>query len=303
MAFGTRTSVKEFGVRSTALCSSGRGEIKKEVRRIFAEKQVKELTVFQVPMIEATGLVVHGFSTRLGGVSTGAFQGLDLGIYQGDDLEAVQRNRQLFVERLGIDRDQVVCMHQVHGLEVAMVGGVDGGRGFLTQETALQGTDGLMTNEQGVALLACFADCVPLFFLDPVKKAIAVSHAGWKGTLGGIGAITVARMGHCYGSRPEDILVGIGPSIGACHYEVDENLIEKTKRAFDFWPSVLQLTKGGHGQLDLWEANRLSLLKAGVLPGHITLSGLCTACRQDMFYSFRGSGGTTGRMAAVMMLK
>ena len=139
--------------------------------------------VLEIPAFNAAGVVRHGFSTRLGGVSQAPFDTMDLGIYNGDALPAVEANRLAFAQAVGVEAERIVCCHQVHGTRVAAVDSRDGGRGFLDGDTAIADTDGLMTDEPGVGLWACFADCTPLFFLDPVKRVIAVSHAGWRGTV------------------------------------------------------------------------------------------------------------------------
>lgn len=275
----------------------------KEASAIFIKRQIGKTVVLEIPAFSETGLVQHGFSTRLGGVSQEPFGSLDLGIYNEDDLSAIQANRLAFAETVGVPAAQIVCCHQVHGTKVAAVGSRDGGRGFLDGKTAIVDTDGLMTNEPGVGLWACFADCTPLFFLDPVKRVIAVSHAGWRGTVARMGPVTVKRMQEVYGCAPQDILAGIGPSIGACHYEVDAPVIAKVQQAFDFWPQVLHFTGPDRARLDLWEANRLALLEAGLIGEHITVSGWCTYCFADYFYSYRRDNGRTGRMAALMSLQ
>ena len=214
----------------------------------------------------------------------------------------MQANRLAFAQMVGVAAEKIVCCRQVHGTQVVAVDESHCGKGFLDGATAIDHTDGLMTNVSGIGLWACFADCTPLFFLDPVRRAIAVSHAGWRGTVAGIGAHTVQKMHEVYGSQPADILVGIGPSIGACHYEVDKPVIDKVQAAFGFWQQVLHFTAPGRAQLDLWEANRLQLLDAGVQAEHITVSGLCTYCHAEDFYSYRRDNGHTGRMAALLSL-
>lgn len=273
------------------------------MRIIFIEKSINNLVVLQIPAFNASGLVRHGFSTRIGGFSQGDFDGLDLGLYNGDDVTLVRKNRLLFAETLGVDADLCVCPHQVHQTNIAVVTKNDGGKGFLSTDNSIEDTDGLLTDVPEVALMACFADCTPLFFLDPVRKAIGVSHAGWQGTVERIGAKTIAKMQAVFGSRPEDILVGIGPSIGACHYEVDQKVISRFETAFSFANVILKPKGEGKAWLDLWQANALQLIEAGVLAKNITISGYCTACRPDLFFSYRAQGGKTGRMAAMIALK
>lgn len=285
------------------VCGTWKEHNSEEARTIFYKRQAGNTVVLEIPAFNATGLVQHGFSTRIGGVSQAPFDSMDLGIYNGDALAAVQANRLAFAQAVGVEAGRIVCCHQVHGTQVMAVDSQDSGRGFLDSETAIADTDGLMTNEPGVGLWACFADCTPLFFLDPVKRVIAVSHAGWRGTVARMGAVTVQRMQAVYGSKPADILAGIGPAIGPCHYEVDTPVIERVQQAFDFWPQVLRFTAPERARLDLWEANRLELLEAGLKPAHITVSGYCTYCSADLFYSYRRDNSRTGRMAALLSLR
>lgn len=260
------------------------------------------MTILQVPQFLQTGLTAHGFSTRLGGVSQGEFAGLNLGLYNGDEEQAVQENRRQFLSCFSCQPSSAVSPQQVHQTEISVVTQADGGKGVLSAETALKNVDGLITNEKNIGLLLCFADCTPLFFWDPVEKVIALAHAGWKGTAAAIGAKTVTKMQRLYHSQPENILAAIGPSIGPCHYEVDHTVAEQFRRSFAFSDDVLTAKNNGKYWLDLWQANRQQLLSCGLTAEHITVSDYCTACYQELFYSYRASGGKTGRMAAFMMI-
>ena len=271
---------------------------------MFRLHEIDGLPMLQIDQFNETGLVHHGFSTRIGGSSQRPFDTFDVGIYHGNDLSDVSRHRRKMAKVLGAENDQqVVCCHQIHGTQIAHVDRRDGGKGFVDPQSAVADTDGLMTAESGVALMACFADCVPLFFLDPVKKVVAISHAGWRGTVGKIGVKTVKYMAERYASKEKDILVGIGPSIGPCHYQVDQPVIEQFQQAFNFWPEILTFENEAKAKLDLWKANQLQLMEIGILPEHITVSGQCTCCHEALFYSYRRDQGKTGRMAGMIMLK
>lgn len=268
------------------------------------QRHVKEgIEYYTISSFQETGLVIHGFSGKSGGVSEGTYQSLNLSILTEDKLEHVLENRRRFARVLGIDSAAMVGAHQVHRDTVYQVTSKDKGRGALTPETVIPATDALITNERNVALTAFFADCVPLFFLDPVKKAIALAHAGWKGTVAKIAVKTVKALAEAYGTDPQDLLVGIGPSIGPCHYEVDLPVIEKVQEAFpDYWQSLITgLRPDGHAQLNLWQANYHQLQDAGVLPEKITMAKVCTYCHQDRLFSHRAR--MAGRQAAVIMLK
>lgn len=247
-------------------------------------------------------MVTHGFSTRVGGVSEKPFDRLNLGFHTGDASESVQVNRARFAQALGIPAQDLVAANQVHGENICRIEIADKGRGALDQQTVIEATDALMTNEKNVPLIAFFADCVPVMLLDPQKKAIAISHAGWKGTVLRIAGKTVRKMAHEYGSKPEDLLVIIGPAIGPCHYEVDHPVIETFQKNFMHWEMFLDIKEGNTAQLNLWEANRIQLLEEGVLEQNITMSNICTYCHQDLLYSYRYSGGKTGRLGGAIML-
>lgn len=269
----------------------------------LAKHEKEGIIYFTIPAFENTGLVLHAFSGRKGGTSTGPYDSLNLSILTDDSLDNVIENRRRLLRLMGISPNSLVGAHQVHRDNIYRVKREDKGAGAVNPKTVIPATDALMTNERGLALTAFFADCVPVFYLDPVNKAVALAHAGWKGTVAGIAAKTVAAMQAEFGTDPDDLLAAIGPSIGPCHYQVDTPVIESFKEAFprDWDALITGLTGDGHGQLNLWEANARQLRAAGVRSGNITTAGLCTYCRQDIFFSHRG--GAAGRQAALIMLK
>lgn len=270
---------------------------------MFQQKKNGALRYYEASEMAATGFITHGFSTRLGGCSLAPYHSLNMGIYGADALEFVQCNRRRFAKSLGIKPEQVVCGKQVHGTQIQQVTRADRGRGYLQPETAFADTDGLITNEPGVALLTCFADCVPVMFLDPVRKVIAVCHCGWRGTVARMAAKTAQRMIDTYSCNPNHILCAIGPSISVDAYEVDQPVLAQFRQAFVFAEQCIRQTSDTHGHLDLWQANRLQLMEIGLKSEHIHISGLCTAANQAMFFSHRASGGKTGRNGALIMLK
>ena len=156
----------------------------------------------------------------------------------------------------------------------------------------------------GVVLTTFYADCVPLYFVDPVRKAIGLSHSGWRGTVGRIGQITVEKMTQEYGTRPEDLTVAIGPSICRSCYEVSEDVIEQFRQNFSegLWEKLYDIKENGKYQLDLWEANRQILLEAGVSQERILTPGLCTCCNPSFLFSHRASKGQRGNLAAFLEL-
>jgi hypothetical protein len=260
-----------------------------------------DLVYLTIPSFTATGLVAHAFTTRLGGMSAAPYESLNLGFHVGDTPGDVAANRERVCRLLGAGLSQLVAGRQVHGNRVITVDASRAGRGALSGEDALPGVDALVTAEPGVLLSSYYADCVPLFFLDPVRRVVALAHAGWKGTVLRIGAETVRHMEEHHGCRAGDILAAVGPAIGSCCYEVDQPVIEAARSCL---PGRVPARPGRPGRwlLDLPEMNRLILLEAGIRPGHITMAGYCTACRGDLFYSHRAQNGRTGRMASLIML-
>ena len=165
--------------------------------------------------------------------------------------------------------------------------------------------DGLVTDVPGLVLVTFYADCVPLFFLDPVKHAVGLSHSGWRGTVGKIGKVTVETMVREYGSRPEDILAAVGPSICQDCYEVSADVIEAFQKQYGKkqWDSLFYKKENGKYQLNLWRANELVFLESGILPEHISVTDVCTCCNPEILYSHRASKGMRGNLAAFLGLR
>lgn len=269
----------------------------------FALVQNNGLTVLTIPSFTDTGAVEHAFTTRRGGVSQAPFDSLNLDYKVDDDPANVITNRDRVCRMLGAGLDRLAAADQVHGDRVLSVDLSHAGRGARSRDDALAGIDALVTATPGLILSSYYADCVPLFFLDPHRRVTALAHAGWKGSVLRIGEKTVRHMVEIHGCRARDILAGIGPSIGQCCYEVDEVVMGGVKNCLPEGDHCAVPGRPGHWQLNLPELNRLILLRAGVRAENITLSGYCTACRQDLFFSHRGQDGRTGRMASVLMLK
>ena len=269
---------------------------------MFQRELQGRLAVFKSPLLRQQRGLVHGFSSRGGGYSRGAYASLNLGLTSGDNLMEVRQNRLLFATTLGIGPERVVCGRQVHSTNIAQVGKGQMGRGFLDAAQALPDTDGLVTDAHGVALLTLFADCVPVLFHDPVRQVIGVCHCGWRGTVGKIAAKMAGLMVQAYGCQPENICAAIGPSISRDAYEVDLPVLTQFRQAFSFADALITPVDDTHGKLDLWEANRLQLLEAGLLAQHIDVSGLCTFQNHQTFFSHRADQGNTGRNGALLMM-
>lgn len=276
----------------------------KNTNPIFTIKQTGETPVLQFSIFNQTDMVKHGFSTRLGGVSTGIYASMNLGQSRGDDPEKVQRNYRIIADTIGVSTEWMVCSDQTHTTNVKVVTKEDAGKGLL-QPKDYQDIDGLITNVPGLCLVTYYADCVPLLFLDPVQKVIASSHSGWRGTVGHMGEITIQKMQSEFGCRPEHILAAIGPSICQDCYEVSEDVIQQFQQAFpeNIWADLYYRKENGKYQLNLWKANEWILLNSGILPEHLAVTNLCTCCNSDLLFSHRASHGKRGTLAAFLALK
>jgi YfiH family protein len=248
-----------------------------------------------------------GFSVRAGGETSvyGAAGEQNLGWTAEDDLAVVAANRRSFVEALAGDAGfELVTVRQVHG---AVVHPVELGCGPLSTpegKAVLQG-DGLVTSQAELMLGVQTADCVPVLIADTRTRAVGAFHAGWRGTVARIVEQGVATMAREFGSKPEDLIAAVGPSIGPCCFEVGEEVREEFERGFERAREIIADGVGGKARVDLWEANRRQLLAAGVPAGAITVVGECTACAQTedgrrKFFSYRAEKGVTGRMLNVI---
>lgn len=244
--------------------------------------------------------LVAGFTIRTGGHSRPPYDSFNMGLHVGDDPDRVVANRRLLADLLGMPFSAWSCAEQVHGNRVCQV--VAGGAGKESLDGVIAATDGLFTDQAGILLTSFYADCVPLYFLDPASKAIGLAHAGWKGTVSRIAAEMVESLVRQCQTRPEELLVAIGPSIGGCCYEVDERIMEQVIRCAGKWEEAVAPSRNdGRYMLDLRRLNSAILVEAGVDPGRILSTEWCTSCRTDLFYSHRkeaGSRGATGRMAS-----
>lgn len=244
----------------------------------------------------------HGFSSRVGGVSPPPWDSLNLGAGRGDQPSHVTENFRRFLAAIGAGDAVVVKNHQVHGARVRAVtrkDGVDPG------QSGLEEADALITNEPGVCLCAFSADCIPILLYDPRAGAVGAVHAGWRGTAAGAVFAAVEAMIHTYGCQGEHILAAIGPGIGPCCFETHADVPDGLRREMgdraDAFLAPME-ERPGKFRVDLKGANRDWLLHAGVLPGHIAVSPLCTACRTDLFWSHRLVGERRGSMAGAIAL-
>lgn len=267
-------------------------------------KEAGEVTYLTYPAFEKLEGIIHGFSTRLGGVSRGIYSSMNLSFTRGDEEEAVKENYRRIAQAIGFRTDDIVTSDQTHTANVRKVTEADRGKG-ITVPRDYQDVDGMVTNVPGLVLTTFYADCVPLYFADPVKRVIGLSHSGWRGTVAKIGKVTVEKMKEEYGCHPEDILAAIGPSICQDCYEVSEDVIEEFKTAFagEYQERLYYKKKNGKYQLNLWETNRLIFLEAGIPEANISMPGICTYCNPEFLFSHRASHGKRGNLAAFLGLK
>ncbi len=271
----------------------------KEAFKIINKGKLKYLSI---PAFEETGLVKHCFTTRVGGVSEGIYSSLNTSLTKEDPIENARRNLELVCGAIGIDYTKLVLSDQTHEDNIRIVTEADIGKG-ITEPSDITNTDGLMTNIPGIPLITFYADCVPLFFLDKKNKAIAVTHSGWRSTVLKIGAKTIKQMAEVYGTEPEDCLVGIGPSLEMSCFEVGPEVAEQFMNNFDNWLQIIKPLENGKYIIDLWEANKLMLTELGIPEENITISGFCTKCNEELFFSYRRDKGRTGSLSAIMELR
>lgn len=248
--------------------------------------------------------LIHAFSTRLGGVSKEHLGTMNLSFTRGDDRENVMENHRRFAAVVGYDETKLVFSNQVHLTHFHKVTEEDCGKG-ITRESDIKEIDGLVTDAPGIPIITFYADCVPLFFYDPVKKVIAMAHSGWKGTVERIGAKMVAFMEAEYGCESRDIVCAIAPSICQKCYEVSEDVALRFLEIFGeaYGEELLYQKENGKYQLNLHKACEITLLEAGILPEHMDITDLCTCCNPDFLFSHRASHGMRGNLAGVMMIR
>lgn len=262
------------------------------------------VTYLTYPELDGLKEYVHCFSTRLGGVSEGIYQSMNLSFTRGDREEAVRENYRRIADALGFLPEDIVTSDQTHTTNVQVVTEADRGCG-VTRPRQFKDVDGMVTNVPGIVLATFYADCVPLYFIDSENKAIGLSHSGWRGTAGRMGAATVKKMEEEYGSRPSELYAAIGPSICQKCYEVSEDVIREFQKAFseEHWGSLFYEKPNGKYQLDLWQANRIVLIEAGIPQNHIFLPNLCTCCNPDFLFSHRASHGKRGNLGAFLGIR
>jgi YfiH family protein len=256
------------------------------------------LPVYRFARLKEDPRLVHAVFTRSGGISLSPYASLNLGHTVGDDPADVQTNHDRVYEALGISRSQSVTCHLTHSSEVLNVTAAQVGR-------VLGKADALITAHRGVYLTMRFADCAPILLHDPVRGAVGLAHAGWRGTVENVAGATVEAMVSRLGCSAQHITAVIGPAIGPCCYQVGEEVIQAVQASFGDgryvdgdMAGLFSRRNGRHAHFDLWEANRRQLVAAGV--GRAMVAGICTACHTDQFFSHRAEAGRTGRFGVVI---
>lgn len=239
----------------------------------------------------------HCFTTRCGGVSKGEFSSMNLRFNCSDSRENVLKNFEIICSEIGIDFKRLVLSHQVHEDKVIRVTSADCGNGII-YPNKFESADALICAERNVPIATFFADCVPIFFLDPQNKVIALAHSGWKGTVKNIAAKTVHAFEKFYNSNPKDILTAIGPSIGVCCFEVGD---EVSDVFFDNFGDRVLEKYGDKWHVNLQKTIELELTEAGIR--HIDVAGICTSCNSELLFSHRKTNGHRGNLAAIAELR
>ena len=282
--------------------------IQKNDKQILIERMHEiepsiQVPLLHFPLLEKCSFITHAFTTRMGGVSTGDCTSMNLSFTRGDDEAAVRENYRRIAAALGTDAKQFVCSDQTHTTNVRRVTKADAGKGVVIPKDYTD-VDGLITNEPGIVLSTFYADCVPLYFVDPVHRAIGLSHSGWRGTVNKMGQVTIEAMKREFGSKPEELYCAIGPSICQDCYEISRDVAEEFMKAFPEHVNDILLQKSEEKfQLDLWKANEIVMLKAGILPEHLAVTNICTCCNPTELFSHRASKGKRGNLAAFLMIK
>lgn len=291
--------------------------------RLDYDKENRQMAYFTFAGLEQTGIVEHFFSTRYGGVSTDYLSSLNFSFTQGDVKENVIENFRRAAAHMHMTCNDIVCTQQTHTTNIRKVTAADKGKGVV-YERDYTDIDGLITKETGIILAAFYADCVPLFIVDPVNRAIGLAHSGWRGTVEKMGKVILDKMSAEYGTKPEDVRVAIAPSICQACYEVSADVAlaftdafakddikakeylaryqqDITQREID--NCLMYHKENDKYQLNLWYANFRVFRDAGVPNKQIEVTDVCTCCNPELLFSHRASKGKRGNLGAFLMLK
>ena len=254
---------------------------------------------FRFSRLSGENWLLHAFSSRVGGVSTGCYAQMDLGFHEGS--ETAFENFRRFGAAVGFDWKNAVLSDQTHTTNVRVVKKEDAGKGLIRPKDYTD-VDGLITDCPGITLFTFYADCVPLYFADVRRHVIGLSHSGWRGTTGRMGAVTLRAMKDNFGTEPGDVLAAIGPSICGDCFEVGPEVVEEFRRSFgeEILQRICRPGIGDRSMIDLWEANRQVFLEAGIPAENISVTNVCTKCNPEILFSHRVTGRQRGNLAAVL---
>lgn len=268
---------------------------------LFHEGTVPYFTSRRLDKID---FINHAFSTRLGGVSTKQYESMNLSYTVGDDDKKVRENFSIFGRAIRVLPENMVYAKQTHTTNVLKVTKDYLGMGVV-RERNFDNIDGLITNEPGICLVTSYADCVPLYIVDIVNKAIGLAHSGWRGTVGDIAGKTIRQMTVEYGTNPKNLIVFIGPSICQECYEIGEDVAEHfaVKYGSKVFDKILYPKENGKFHLNLWQANMTNFLNAGVNENNISITDICTCHNPKLLFSHRASKGRRGGLCGFLMIK
>ncbi|MDL2224733.1 peptidoglycan editing factor PgeF [Eubacteriales bacterium OttesenSCG-928-M02] len=278
-----------------------------QIRRGFDLVPASHGALFvRAPQLEATGLVRHGSSTRKGGISKGCYETLNLSWDRTTSEEETRINVAIAATAMGIPVEDLVIVNGVHGTDIYFAKKEDRGNGFFCRYERREKTfDGLITNDPDVALNVIHADCTPVFYLDPVHKAIGLCHAGWRGTVDGIVGIMVDRMQKEFGTDPQKLIAAVGPNLSRKHFQVSKDVIDAIEQNFPPGMNFFEVDPSeiGKYKADLDRLAVFQLYEKGLRAENITVSDWCTFENEDLFYSYRRQGWEGGAMNSFFQLK
>ena len=264
------------------------------------QNQVGGTVTVSFPRLGDSNAIKHAVSTRVGGVSRGIHQAMNLSYKVGDARVNVEENRTLLSKALGLNLNRIGYVDQVHSDRVLKLDA-----NFTSDGSSLGEADGIITNEKNIPIMILVADCLPVLFYDPIHKAIGLAHAGWRGTVSHVAVKTLLAMGEAYGTKAAEVKAALGPCIGSCCYEVGKEVEKEFTNLFPWANEVLEKSGKEHWKLDISDANARQLLEIGVRDENLVRSGLCTIQHIDLFYSHRAEAShekPTGRFGVLMMV-
>ena len=262
-----------------------------------------DIEMLQFPELSKDCDIFHFVTTRHGGVSKGNYATFNLGEYAGDNPEDVRTNRQILSDAIGVVPERLLVPHQIHGTTIRIIEDSFFRLPVQAQKQYIDGTDALVTTLPNVCVAVTTADCVPILLYAPDVKAVAAVHAGWRGTVQEIARKTVHLLTQQLHANPACLRAGIGPSIGPQAFDVGEEVVEAFRATTDLSLIMHRNPLTGKAHINLWEANRQQLLKAGLSANHIEIAAICTHTHAADFYSARQRGIASGRVLSGIFLK